>query len=532
MSQYFRNRNGGFSKLIVVILCLIVAACAALALVLLSGGEKGPFFHDVTIELGQPLPALDAFLTKNAKPEKASFVTDVNSLDLSRTGQVHLTLRYGSDDETVTVTVQDTTPPRVEFKDVYADLSTTLKPEDFVVSVTDESECTVSFGREVMKPETYSDETALIVVTDAGGNTTQQECKIYYRWMIDTFTLEYGQTLKKSDLLLSSSVDDSLLPQSKIDEINRSPVGTYTIVSTNGGFSCQCVVKVVDTTPPTLKLRSVEIFIGETAELEDFVESFEDLSGDVTLTMVTKLDLSKPGTFTVVIEAKDIYGNVTREETTLIIDSDTTPPYINGLYDLYVSKGQEPDYTYGVYAWDERDGEVSFTYDASGVDLNHAGTYYAVYRAVDTSGNEGVYRRRVVVDHDAVDTAELVAQIAATLSSDVEAIRDYVRYNVWYSTEYGGDDPIWYGFVVGNGNCYVHAVCFQALLQAKGYTTQLIWTTDQTHYWNLVWLNGRWVHMDATPGTYHEIYSIMNDDQRYETLSGRDWDRDLWPACP
>ena len=54
---------------------------------------------------------------------------------------------------------------------------------------------------------------------------------------------------------------------------------------------------------------------------------------------------------------------------------------------------------------------------------------------------------------------------------------------------------------------------------------------DKTHYWNLVYLNGKWVHMDSTPGVRHERYSIMNDELRYETLSGRDWDRNQWPVC-
>ena len=73
---------------------------------------------------------------------------------------------------------------------------------------------------------------------------------------------------------------------------------------------------------------------------------------------------------------------------------------------------------------------------------------------------------------------------------------------------------------------------FQALLREKGYETMLIWVTDQSHYWNLVKIDGQWKHMDSTPSpNYHERYSIMNDAMRAETLSGRDWDRTAWPAA-
>ena len=60
----------------------------------------------------------------------------------------------------------------------------------------------------------------------------------------------------------------------------------------------------------------------------------------------------------------------------------------------------------------------------------------------------------------------------------------------------------------------------------------IIWVKNQTHYWNLVKIKGVWRHMDATPGSAnHARYSIMTDEMRYETLSGRDWDRNAWPAA-
>ena len=139
-------------------------------------------------------------------------------------------------------------------------------------------------------------------------------------------------------------------------------------------------------------------------------------------------------------------------------------------------------------------------------------------------------KRIIVVNHDKNDTNDLVKSAASSLSSDAETIRDYVR-KIKYSTNDGGSDPVWQGLKNKSGNCIVHAYVFDALLKQKGYTTKIIWTTDKTHYWNMVYLNGKWVHMDSTPTSRHNKYSIMNDDMRYERLQGRDWDRNAWPKA-
>ena len=75
-------------------------------------------------------------------------------------------------------------------------------------------------------------------------------------------------------------------------------------------------------------------------------------------------------------------------------------------------------------------------------------------------------------------------------------------------------------------------MCLKALLDEKGYNTQLIWVTERTHYWLIIEIEpGVWRHIDATPGTRHTKYSLMDDKQRLETLSGRWWYYSEWPAC-
>ena len=211
----------------------------------------------------------------------------------------------------------------------------------------------------------------------------------------------------------------------------------------------------------------------------------------------------------------------------------TGTPQFYGVEDLKLTKFANTNFAEGVQAVDREDGTVEFTYDASRVDLTDAGIYYVIYTASDSEGNTATYRRKVAIIQDSSDTMALVQSIAADLEGSAEEIRDYVRSSIGYSSDWGGDNPVWYGLQNKTGNCYVHAMVLDALLREKGYKTQLIWCTDKTHYWNLVYLEDGWHHIDSTPSAHtHSKYSLMSDQQRYETLSGRDWDRTAWPQCP
>ena len=238
-------------------------------------------------------------------------------------------------------------------------------------------------------------------------------------------------------------------------------------------------------------------------------------------------------TYEEVVQAEDIFGNVTTETTTLWVTNDMVPPVIYGdLSAMSVEKHSQPDFLAGFSAYDGMDGVCQVECDTSKLDLHTAGTYYITYTATDTSGNVTSQKRKVTVEHDAEDTAALVASIAATLENDPEKIRNYVRSSIRYSTDWGGDDPVWKGFTEKSGNCYVHALCLKAILDLKGYNTQLIWVTNKTHYWLIIEMEpGVWRHIDPTPSDLHSRYSLMTDQQRLWTLSGRDWDHSQWPAC-
>lgn len=593
---------------------VIASACAAVLALGAVGGYalwryRLPKFHDVTLELGAPLPSVSAFLTEYANEKKAKLVTAQDSIDLTQVGVQELTFSHRKKTETVLLTIEDTTAPMLTLRDVSADIGTELRPTDFVEEVIDHSIVTLSFSDPLPTPEGYGDVEVEVIATDESGNETRGSCILSYVWMRSQLTLELGTGLSKGDILMNPEKDGDLLEQSVLDELVMT-VGTYPIsATTSDGKTGTCQITVVDTVAPELKVKDVTVYDGQPVSMEDFLVSATDLSGSVTTRLLQKPDtaavgtytltveavdqsgntstaevklavikdqeppvfsglkklstdkdkkpdytagvsatdakdgkvtfefdasavnLSKPGTYTVTYTAKDKAGNLATEQRKVTVLDDTKAPVFSGLKDITTDKHEKPDYTSGVSATDNWDGKVEFTYDDSKVDLTKAGTYYVTYTAKDQAGNKATGRRKVVVNHDQEDTKALVREVAAGLGSDPEAIRDYVRNSIKYSSDWGGDDPVWFGFKNKKGNCYVHAMCLQELLEAKGYETKLIWVTDKSHYWNLVKINGTWKHIDATPGVRHTKYSLMNDEQRLETLSGRKWDTSLWPEC-
>lgn len=498
-------------------------------------------FQDVQVELGAEKIDIELFLTEQAMPEYCRFVTDMSSIDLTAAGEHEIVLAQGNREETVKLSVKDTVAPVAVFQDLTLHTGEVPQASDFVVSVDELSETTVSFVRGFPDVSDYQDKNVSVMVKDASGNAMTGVCTVRFVWLKEAVTVELGQQLTKADLLLNPEKDEALIDQAQLDTINASPVGTYSVSSTSGNKTATATVTVQDTTGPVLKLQEVKRNVGKKAALEDFVKEATDLSGEVTLTLLTELDFSKAGTFTVQIEAKDQFGNVTVEETSLFISNDTTGPKFTGLKAITVEKhSQLPDLEKGVKAKDAKDGVVDFTYNASKVNLDKAGTYYITYTAKDKSGNVTNSKRKVTVNPDAEDTAALVASIANSLPNDPIEIRNYVKKTIRYSSNWGGDDPTWFGFTQKHGNCYVHAKALQDILTYKGWTTKLIWVTgpkgyEKSHYWLQIYINGGWKHIDATPSTLHGRYPLMNDDQRYETLvkngTNRDWDRSMWPAC-
>lgn len=101
---------------------------------------------------------------------------------------------------------------------------------------------------------------------------------------------------------------------------NYNAVGKYRVVIDVEGTKYETTLNVVDTTKPDLKLKSVSIVVGDKYEINDFVDSCTDNSGDECI-LSYKGDkvYDKIGTYNIVIIAKDSSGNEVEEQTNLEI---------------------------------------------------------------------------------------------------------------------------------------------------------------------------------------------------------------------
>jgi hypothetical protein len=327
--------------------------------------------------------------------------------------------------------------------------------------------------------------------------------------------------------------DADKVSQSEIGKVNTMVVGEYEISSTYNGKKYTSKVIVQDTTPPALELKNLTIYDNKRVTKDSFIKYVNDVSGVVTTTMKGDIDYTKIGKQEVTIEALDNSGNKVEKTATLTIINDSVGPVFSGLDSLYVSKYTHIDYNYGVKATDDNDGICKFSVDTSKVNTSVAGTYYATYTSKDSKGNLTTYKRKIVVNHDQADTDQKFNTYYNNYlaGKDVLGMASAIRSTIKYNTNWGGDDPVWYGLTTNTGNCYVHALIFQKALNKAGITNRLINVIDKTHYWNLVYINGIWRHYDTTPGTH--LIGPATDDQKFYSaaMRGRNWDRNAYPKA-
>ena len=67
------------------------------------------------------------------------------------------------------------------------------------------------------------------------------------------------------------------------------------------------------------------------------------------------------------------------------------------------------------------------------------------------------------------ETRKMIADMAKLCGKSIEDIREFCQ-QIKYNNSYSGKDPVLYGFTNWTGNCFERAMCYQALLQYKGYT--------------------------------------------------------------
>lgn len=115
-------------KLAIMIGIIILASIGALTYLIIS-----PKFKNIQIELGTKEIKAENFVTNKIYKNKAEFVTDIATIDLSQVGEYDITLKYRNKEETVKLKIADTIPPEVNFRNIVKYIDYEINPEDFII---------------------------------------------------------------------------------------------------------------------------------------------------------------------------------------------------------------------------------------------------------------------------------------------------------------------------------------------------------------------------------------------------------------
>ena len=182
------------------------------------------------------------------------------------------------------------------------------------------------------------------------------------------------------------------------NDVDYSKVGNYEIkyklkflIYT---VSKSLYVRVIESEPPIITLNgnneskscSVDTYV------EEGYSAFDNYDGDIT----SKVDVQKNGD-KIEYKVMDSSGNTTVVTRTIVSTDNIVPEItINGEEKVYIEKGKKYE-ELGFIVSDNCDLSIENTSIEGTVDNNKVGSYEIVYKATDSSGNEGKKSRFVYV---------------------------------------------------------------------------------------------------------------------------------------
>ena len=142
---------------------------------------------------------------------------------------------------------------------------------------------------------------------------------------INPLEIEYNKEIKLSDLI--TSINGELIDDFKIDtsKVGEKEINFKYINEEDIKVPIKFTLKIVDKTPPILWLSDVySVNVGTTKKLEELIMCGDDYDDNPTCTIIGEYDLSKTGSYNLVMEAKDFSGNTTSKDFLLKVVKPTS----------------------------------------------------------------------------------------------------------------------------------------------------------------------------------------------------------------
>ena len=346
------------------------------------------------------------------------------------------------------------------------------------------------------------------------GQIFQRYATAYVFHMVSSKVYELSST-GKADIrdFVSDPAAGAYFAAGDEKDLDLSRAGERTAAVVVDGREYAVTIDVKDTVAPTAVIRDLTLSPGSAVEASAFIVSADDLSG-TSYSYEREPDWKYIGDQQVKLLVSDRFGNTSVYTALLHIAETTDGPTFTGLDELRICVGDTISYRSGVKCADSTGAALTFTIDASAVDRNRQGTYYAVYSAVDGAGRSAQQKRKITVyevTKELVDS--LCDNILASIISDsysrddkIKAVWRWSKNNITYtgsSVSYDNELRVAYAaFDARTGDCYTYFIANKYLLNRLGIENIDVARVKSVtrHWWNLVkFSNGKWYHIDSCP---------------------------------
>lgn len=502
----------------------------------------------VTVEAGTQVVEVKDFLLDKSK--KATFITDINSLDFNVPGVYEIQIQINNRIHSSNLEIVDTVAPKADPVSVIALKNEELDAFNFVTNVVDATEVRASF---VTKPDTSisGEQEVTILLEDLGKNSITLNANLKVLDVKNSITVEAGSVLdvRASDFVENDNLNINIL--SDLSKLDISQPTVHTIEIEVDGRVLKSNIEVVDTTPPYATAIDKEVWKGDSISPIDFLENISDISA-VRVSFGNEPDFESPGTREISVIVEDAYGNKTELKPMMTVKEDTDPPVFYGIQDKTVFEGDSVSYKKGVSVRDNRDKDVKFQVDSSKVNLSKAGTYKVYYTAEDSAGNKAEASATITVEKLLVTDEmlnEKVDKILAKITKEGMTKREiaweiyqWVKGHVAYTGSSDKSDwrkEAYRGIVTGLGDCFTYYAVSEAFLTRAGIDNMRVTRVGgkTEHYWNLINCGDGWYHFDTCPNK-DKLQTFMLTDKEVEAYTKKrgnnyyTFDKSLYPATP
>ena len=513
--------NRTVTNVIILVICIIGLLAGISAFFIFDTNFK----EQAVVEIGDPV-SLQTFFKKSV-PEDALLITNIDEISESGIGSYPVEISFGGKIHTSTLILRDTVSPAVRVKSGLTSwVGVGLRVEDCIEEVSDMTETHVYWL--TTPPDEAGKQSGVIQAIDLGGNVTNVDVTVT---VINDVTPPEIKGVKDITAYINDEVDlfegitvaDNKDPEPKLTAtpdlsdcyVEGSYTMKYTATDASGNSTeAICTLKLeLDTELPTVICSDIyNVALGSSIDLGALLTTSDNSHAPLNVMIEGSVDFGTEGSYPIVYNVSDRTGNTVKAESTVNVAKDTTPPTI-GVTPIQIFLGDSVSYRKHTPVYDDFVGEIKLEIDSSRVDLNKVGEYTVTFTATDASGNVAVAEAPVSVTerpsveaetHQMID--DLLADMITDDMTDLEklwAMYMWINTNIGYISTSDKSNYVkgaYDGLKSRLGDCYTYYSLVRIMAEHMGFEHREVVRDSLTteHYWNLIYYNGGWYHLDTS----------------------------------